>query len=327
MGAGVYENSFDGLGVTFLVNPFENITEEACSTRIAEDDFMSTIEKVVNNFDGSMRPVKSWSNSDDMFTVAHIDSTMGRLNIYLKDWENDLVIGVAPDIDTREELLGFEDKDNPDIILDCIDQYGVKPEKIEEKLLDQVQAVKRDLIAFLQEDGYEPRYKTSGYTTSPYPTMLPVHPENDEEAKRQKDIRLKPFLADFTYQDKLEAMEDLIEKVGLSAYYFVVNKDERGEYNADVRGMFSGETIFEIKSDINGEIPEVRDGFMEDLEDVEGLEEYLKEQKIIGQDDTLWSEYFIKKVFGNKRYFLKFAQEYEEIKTVLEKDENTFSPC
>lgn len=58
-------------------------------------------------------------------------------------------------------------------------------------------------------------------------------------------------------------------------YGYYVNKDERGEFNADVRDP-DGKTVYEIQSDEEtGEIPEVVDGWMKNGADLGGLKEYL----------------------------------------------------
>jgi hypothetical protein len=58
-------------------------------------------------------------------------------------------------------------------------------------------------------------------------------------------------------------------------FEYFINKDERGEFNADVRNQ-KGETIFEID---NSEPFE--DGFMKHSNDIEGLAEWLIDLQII----------------------------------------------
>lgn len=81
-----------------------------------------------------------------------------------------------------------------------------------------------------------------------------------------------------------------LEKKYVPTYYFFVNKDERGEFYADVRDE-KDNTIYEIKSEPAGEdeegnygeglIPQVEDGFMRHATDIQGLEKYLISLEII----------------------------------------------
>lgn len=71
----------------------------------------------------------------------------------------------------------------------------------------------------------------------------------------------------------------------MSTFYYYINLDERGEFNADVRDE-DGKTVFEIDGfDI------FEDGFMHNSEDLDGLEEYLTDLEIIDEDDEIeWGE-------------------------------------
>jgi hypothetical protein len=67
----------------------------------------------------------------------------------------------------------------------------------------------------------------------------------------------------------------------MKKYYWFVNLDERGEFNADVRTE-DGKTIYEVKSDeLDGHIWQMEDGYMKHSNDLNGLTSYLKELKII----------------------------------------------
>lgn len=63
---------------------------------------------------------------------------------------------------------------------------------------------------------------------------------------------------------------------------YVINLDERGEFDADVR-QSDGDTLFEIKG---AEIFE--DGFMSHGKDLDGLTDYLRSLDIIGPHDTVF---------------------------------------
>ena len=55
---------------------------------------------------------------------------------------------------------------------------------------------------------------------------------------------------------------------------YYVNLDERGDFYADVRNE-AGDTVFEIRSDEEGVVDLVEDGFMSDKTDISGLRDHL----------------------------------------------------
>jgi len=71
---------------------------------------------------------------------------------------------------------------------------------------------------------------------------------------------------------------------GPLGYY--VNLDERGEFYADVRDP-SGATIFEVRSEEDGSIALIEDGFMRHKTDLGGLAEHLAELGLIGDGAEL----------------------------------------
>jgi len=66
---------------------------------------------------------------------------------------------------------------------------------------------------------------------------------------------------------------------GPLGYY--VNLDERGDFYADVRDP-SGATIFEVRSEEDGSIALIEDGFMRHKTDLDGLAEHLVSLGLIG---------------------------------------------
>jgi hypothetical protein len=78
--------------------------------------------------------------------------------------------------------------------------------------------------------------------------------------------------------------EDVEDKSLVYQYY--INLDERGEFSADVRDE-NGKPVYEIKSDEDGEIPEVVDGFMDSGDDINNLEIHLKNLNIIPDNAVL----------------------------------------
>ncbi|MSU91880.1 hypothetical protein GE300_20095 [Rhodobacteraceae bacterium 2CG4] len=69
-------------------------------------------------------------------------------------------------------------------------------------------------------------------------------------------------------------------------YGHFVNLDERGDYYADVRDA-NENTVFEIRANDDGSIDLIEDGYMTHSQDLEGLEEYLKEMEIIPMEAEL----------------------------------------
>lgn len=72
----------------------------------------------------------------------------------------------------------------------------------------------------------------------------------------------------------------------IKEYRYHINLDERGMFYADVRDR-NDETVYEIKSDFDGIIWQIEDGFMRDKNDIEGLEIYLKEIDILPYEGIL----------------------------------------
>lgn len=68
----------------------------------------------------------------------------------------------------------------------------------------------------------------------------------------------------------------------MAKFYYHINLDERGDFEADVRNG-DEKTVFEIQGfDI------FEDGFMRHKEDIRGLQDYLRDLEVIGKQDTLW---------------------------------------
>ena len=66
----------------------------------------------------------------------------------------------------------------------------------------------------------------------------------------------------------------------MKTYYYYINKDERGEFNADVRDE-NDNTVFETDEQI------FEDGFLRNKTDISGLEKHLKSLEIIGKNDNI----------------------------------------
>jgi hypothetical protein len=87
-----------------------------------------------------------------------------------------------------------------------------------------------------------------------------------------------------------EAYDYLVDMYGApSNFTYHINLDERGEFYADVRDS-DGNTVFEIRSEDDGSISLIEDGFMADKHDMEGLADHLKDMGIMESDDNLTEE-------------------------------------
>lgn len=91
-----------------------------------------------------------------------------------------------------------------------------------------------------------------------------------------------------------KVLESLILTEG-KEYLYIIDLDERGSFRAHVEDVKTGKIVFEFSNEEEvyddegnltgeteeGEISMVRDGFMKHGEDIEGLEDYLIDMKII----------------------------------------------
>jgi hypothetical protein len=68
---------------------------------------------------------------------------------------------------------------------------------------------------------------------------------------------------------------------------YFTDLDERGEYQADVRDMDTDETIFEIFSDEDGNVSLIDDGFMKNIDDMDGLLWHMVDVGLAHKEDTL----------------------------------------
>jgi hypothetical protein len=67
---------------------------------------------------------------------------------------------------------------------------------------------------------------------------------------------------------------------------YVINLDERGAFFADVRDL-NDNSVYEVKSDDEGLIWQVEDGFMKHAKDISGLQEYLVSLQIIQPNERI----------------------------------------
>ena len=72
-------------------------------------------------------------------------------------------------------------------------------------------------------------------------------------------------------------------------YEYRINLDERGEFAADVRHPDTEASIFELFTDSTYRL--IKDGFMLDRDDIDGLREYLISIGIMQETDNLINPY------------------------------------
>lgn len=123
---------------------------------------------------------------------------------------------------------------------------------------------------------------------------LPESPFYDEDFltfydEDQASIGLTEMFATFKesqdYWDIKKAIKDLQDNYS-PEFHYMINMDERGEFRADVRDE-SGNTVYEIGNDEEGNVPEIEDGFMRHTTDTEGLERHLKQLGIMPKKSHL----------------------------------------
>lgn len=102
------------------------------------------------------------------------------------------------------------------------------------------------------------------------------------QAKEISDSDVEDALGEFS--PKLDRVYDAVSKLELSGntYTYVVDKDERGEFAAHVEDH-GGKVVWEASSDDDedGNFWPVTDGFMKHEQDMDGLEKYLKQMRVI----------------------------------------------
>ena len=95
------------------------------------------------------------------------------------------------------------------------------------------------------------------------------------------------------YSDELlDVMYKSAETVDENQYRYVIDLDERGRFEADVREIDEdgedGETIWEIDTKLASEL--LIDGFIKDVADEGEIEDYLKQQGIIPKNASVIAE-------------------------------------
>ncbi|MFW5721373.1 MAG: hypothetical protein ACOCWW_03220 [Bacteroidota bacterium] len=252
----------------------------------ARNDVEDVLFEVINKYEkkGYIRKKdRQWK--DDLQIVGNIDE----INIYLRGWQDDIVIGVAPQENLRDMLRDAEDGYSGDEIK-CIVEYGTSAQRFSDCLNSKVDAIKKELIYNFIEAGMEPSFKTSGYTTSEYSIEDIGYSDNARDIEEIFESNKKLFQNSFSDEDTLEALKNFIEDNDLDNFYYSIDHEERGEFRASIRHMLNNEIIHEIETDKTGELVLVRDGYMKDNSDIPGLMAYLQEIDVIKKDKQIFKE-------------------------------------
>lgn len=106
-----------------------------------------------------------------------------------------------------------------------------------------------------------------------------------DSASTAMEEMIATFKESQDYWDVKEAIKKL-EKNHVPVYTYHINLDERGEFYADVRDE-NEQTVYTIKSNEDGQIEQVEDGFMRHKDDLAGLERYLKQLEFLPKNAEL----------------------------------------
>ena len=101
----------------------------------------------------------------EMWIAAHFGGPYNWLNIYVKQWEGyHWIIGVAPHESVRDALIDLDEN----YVDRFIEQWSLRPNIVRKELDKGVQLMLEVLRLRAKACGFEPKYRTSGYTTNSY---------------------------------------------------------------------------------------------------------------------------------------------------------------
>lgn len=109
--------------------------------------------------------------------------------------------------------------------------------------------------------------------------------EHDELTGPSKKIQFGINFAEGSTEPEGEPEFEL-PKTPRVLFGYYVNLDERGEFYADVRAA-DGESIFDLRSDDDGRIQLIEDGFLGHKNDLDGLQQYLQHMGLMPDDAEL----------------------------------------
>lgn len=233
MGVGVYSENWRGTGGTFLVpgtlalredyeayveaseDPDDVLSYEAWSQSEADDEVdrltfaLANIPAAVADL--KQPPVRDVESSalqtaSDHYGVWRALAEVGPYVIGLRSWQHDYVVGIAPR-SQDDGVEAFADDGSLDE-MQVIDAYGAVIGIVREKAAELRDALLEYARLILQDEGFECRFRTSGYTTGRYEklesasaaTRLDVLRSEIEACKKWFDVdasdRLRSTAAD-----------------------------------------------------------------------------------------------------------------------------------
>lgn len=192
MGVGVYESDFGGKGKTFLVDTtiydaeesYQDYLKDVGEEAVDYEQYLADesrqryydlemfiregtklfFEKVQKHLDKQGARLPEQGTKEDK--PAAFDRSFhclydysNEIEIGVREWESDLVVGVSLVKDPRDE-------DPLNVVL----EHGICVEDHMNRQRMMADAVAAHLRCMLAENGFECRYKTSGYTSAPYAT-------------------------------------------------------------------------------------------------------------------------------------------------------------
>lgn len=248
MGVGVYESNFSGTGGTFLVDgplltdeDYEAYCDaehedgmEPCSfeswAQMEYDDFSSNLIGSLKAYAREIgltlvdREDREWNADHEFVSLAVSD----HVAVGCREWENDVVIGVwgrGP-----VGMVMGEPEAHAETI---IEGTGMSPAKAERLYFDLSYGVQEYIRLRLMQDGFQCRYKTSGYTSEAY--TLPEDADERIAKHREMIPRTIEVLSRAASLNILEA--DREERVAIAKAICEINEGyltERGPLHVQV---------------------------------------------------------------------------------------------
>lgn len=220
MGVGVYSDDFNKTGGTFLVDGLLEGDQDDY------DDFnlrmIEVVEQAGRDLDLGVARRKHFDADRASFDSEFVSILEGRYHeVGWRAWEHDFVIGVgAMQRNDWQDKLRDPEAFTQDVIVDT----GRSPQA----LARLAESFSDNLLTYvrlnLQSEGFECRYRTSGYTTSAYETPANIDAElaklRDVLIAQDKELHKDPIEA-FKAQDKQERVETI------EAYTESLNDQER----------------------------------------------------------------------------------------------------
>ena len=130
------------------------------------DDFLYMLQDTASEVGGY--PIMGRKVEKEMRIAAEFGGPYNWLNIYATQWEGyHWIIGVAPHESVRDALMELDERYRDDVDR-FIDQWSLRPSAMRKELDKGVQLMLDALRLRAKACGFEPKYRTSGYTSDSY---------------------------------------------------------------------------------------------------------------------------------------------------------------